>query len=181
MPQVRLFAMALLLVAAATPGTDFAGGESATRPGTGNAVVERQAVMRDMTSRMESISEAIYGKEAVRENSKVVQHARMLEALVGDLPGLFPSGSGDRGSLARAEIWQNNDQFRKVAAQMKAKVAEFRKATEGNDPKSIEGAFARLDLSATCLACHEHFRAGPSERGVPSVSETGTRSPAEKP
>lgn len=71
----------------------------------------------------------------------------------------FPAGTGpDVGKTrAKAEIWQNAEDFAAKLRNFQAAVQAFDAAARGNDVAAITARFA--DLNGTCKACHDKYRA----------------------
>ena len=71
----------------------------------------------------------------------------------------FPAGTGpDVGKTrAKAEIWQNAEDFAAKLRSFQAAAQAFDAAVRGNDVAAITARFA--DLNGTCKACHDKYRA----------------------
>ena len=88
----------------------------------------------------------------VRDNSaKLVQLSRAGSRW-------FPAGTGpDVGKTrAKAEIWQNPEDFAAKFRNFQGAVRAFDAAARGNDVAAMNARFA--DLDGTCKACHDKYR-----------------------
>jgi cytochrome c556 len=71
----------------------------------------------------------------------------------------FPAGTGpDVGKTrAKAEIWQNAEDFGAKLRSFQAAAEAFGTAARGNDVAAMNARFA--DLNGACKACHDKYRA----------------------
>jgi cytochrome c556 len=89
---------------------------------------------------------------AVRSNAaKIVQLSKQATRW-------FPAGTGpDVGKTrAKAEIWQNAEDFAAKMRNFQAGARAFRAAASGNDVAAMNARFS--DLDGTCTACHDKYR-----------------------
>ena len=86
------------------------------------------------------------------------QSAARIEQLASEAPTWFPAGTGpDAGKTeAKAEIWQQPQQFAAGMKDFQAAAIAFNKAAQGGDLTQIKAAHA--NLGKTCKSCHERFR-----------------------
>ncbi|MCB2076271.1 MAG: cytochrome c [Novosphingobium sp.] len=71
----------------------------------------------------------------------------------------YPSSSGPKSGLktaAKAEIWSNPGEFRKLQDRFLTQAQAFQAATASNDPARIRTEVRKL--GASCKACHDRFR-----------------------
>ena len=78
------------------------------------------------------------------------------------MPGLFPAGTNQRPSEARANIWSDWDRFVGLSASLADKAELLAQASaKANDAREIGTSL--LQLGRTCSACHESYRAPVTE------------------
>jgi len=112
------------------------------------------------------------GMEAIGNSSKAIHRAlsdpdlpaiRSNAAKIAQLSqlasGWFPGGTGPdvAKTRAKADIWQNSEDFALKLRNFQAAARTFNAATSGNDAATINASFG--DLSGTCKACHDKYRA----------------------
>lgn len=70
----------------------------------------------------------------------------------------FPAGTGpDVGKTeARAEIWQQAEQFNTGMKDFQSAAVAFHQTAQGNDVEAMKAAHGKL--GGTCKACHDKFR-----------------------
>lgn len=84
-------------------------------------------------------------------------HAQALDALLKDVPHLFPEGSDFGETDAKPAIWEKADEFKKAADDGSAAATAFLEAAQGGDTETISKTFEALGES--CSGCHKPFRA----------------------
>jgi cytochrome c556 len=84
--------------------------------------------------------------------------AATISALAKKSPGWFPRGTGPEAGKtgAKAEIWQNPQDFSAKDASFRRAAAAFNAAAAGKDVNAMKARFA--DLGGTCKACHDKYR-----------------------
>ena len=135
---------AISLVALAKPviGHDHATG----------VVKERMDMMEVMAKYMKAISERIKTKT---ELGAIKADAEAIAGHAPHLIHLFPKGSMQRPTEARATIWQNWQDF-EVKANAVEIAAKKLAASDAYDFSALEASV--LALSRTCSGCHEKYR-----------------------
>lgn len=121
------------------------------------------AVMHERHEGMESIGKA---NKAVRREleggspnlATVRQSAAQIASLSRKASGWFPAGTGPEAGKtgAKAEIWQNPQDFAAKLHNFQVAAQAFNAAAAGNDVGAIKGRHA--DLGGTCKACHDKYR-----------------------
>jgi len=164
------------LMLAGAPQVAFAHG------GATGIVKERMDAMEDMKGAMKTVSDMFKGKIPY-ESVQVRVAAETINLLAGEkLTKLFPEGSLDHPTEAKAEIWQEWDRFKHLAhelerisqglydaadniesevstaasANMMGLEPEMPQGEEVFSAMPVEDVFARL--SDNCSACHTDFR-----------------------
>lgn len=89
------------------------------------------------------------------------QAAKVVADIAGDLPGLFPEGSGPGGAgiektRAKAEIWSDWAGFEEKSQAFQTAAAALVAAANANDLGALKAASA--EVGASCKACHQVYR-----------------------
>ena len=129
-------------------------GISATAHDHATGVVkERMEMMESMAKRMKAIRDRIDRK---RDLAGIKTEAEVIASQAPHLVHLFPPGSTQKPTDARAAIWQEWPDFERKANELEA---ESKKLTTANpDDYGIMSAQVRA-VTQTCVACHEKYRA----------------------
>jgi cytochrome c556 len=139
--------------------------ENAVRQSDATPLQKEQALalMKQRHENYEQIGKANRAVRKALESSSpdlatVRQSAARIEQLSSQAPTWFPAGTGpDVGKTeAKADIWQQPQQFAAGMKDFQAAAAAFNRAAQGNDVAAIKAAHA--DLGKTCKSCHERFR-----------------------
>ncbi len=122
-----------------------------------NIIKYRQNVMRSIGGHMGAISGVV--KREVTFSGHVGTHADSLAATSRTIVDLFPPGSTTGAETrAKAEIWQDWDDFRAKAGDLVAAADNLvRVAHSGGDAAALEAAFGQVGMA--CGGCHRPFRA----------------------
>lgn len=113
----------------------------------------RQHTMSAVGGHMQAIVDIIQGK--VPHTEHMATHAEAL-ANLADLAGtLFPASS--QGGDARADIWENADDFQSKLAAFREAAAGFKTAAGSGDMGQVGGALQQLGQA--CKGCHDNYRA----------------------
>ncbi len=85
-------------------------------------------------------------------------NATKIVKLSNEAGGWFPAGTGPdvAKTRAKAEIWQNSDDFEAKVRNFQVAAKAFSDAAQGNDAAAINARFT--DLGGTCKACHDKYR-----------------------
>lgn len=110
--------------------------------------------MKAIGGHMGASASIIRGK--VKYDSDLLDHARAIEAMSKDIPGLFPADSDIGVTAAKEEIWTKRKAFEKASYDSKKAASAFVKAVKSKNKSSMQAAFR--DLGASCKACHKDFR-----------------------
>jgi len=115
-------------------------------------VKERMDMMEAMAKRLKAIRERIDGK---RDLAAIKADAEAIAAHAPHLVHLFPPGSTQKPTDARAAIWQNWSDFERKTAALEA--ASKKLMTTSADDLAALSAQARA-VTEACGACHEKYR-----------------------
>jgi len=115
-------------------------------------VKERMDMMEAMAKRLKAIRERVDGK---RDLAAIKADAEAIASHAPHLVRLFPPGSTQKPTDARAAIWQNWSDFERKAIALEV---ESRKLVNtGADDLAALSAQARA-VTEVCGACHEKYR-----------------------
>ncbi len=134
--------------------------EQSAQSQTGEQVAtERQEAMREIDQRMKSLDALIAsGNRSESFDETVLEHAKVIDAIVQQIPGLFPEGTAVADSRAKPEIWEHRPEFEKAAGELHDKITSFVQAVETGDKAKITATYRELDISNSCASCHSAFR-----------------------
>lgn len=114
----------------------------------------RQNTMKANGAHMATMGAIISGK--VDYKGQLVDHARAVQAINKDIPGLFPKDSDFGDTKALDGVWSKRAEFEKRAKDTKEKSDALVKLVAGGDNKAVGAKFKELQDS--CKACHKDFR-----------------------
>jgi cytochrome c556 len=119
------------------------------------------ALMEERHNNYERIGKAMRAaKQGLDANNPAAVRtaAATISELAPRAESWFPAGTGpDIGQTdARAEIWQQPQQFAAGMRNFRNAAAAFNQAAQGNDLAAMKSAHA--DLGKTCKSCHDRFR-----------------------
>ena len=83
-------------------------------------------------------------------------HAESMAALAGLVPKIFPAGSGDGKTGAKAEIWEDPEGFQEKVEAFTAAAENIGKVAGSSDMDEKVQAFRRL--GGSCKGCHDDYR-----------------------
>ena len=145
---------------AAAAAVENAVSQSAATP------LQKEQALALMEERHENYEQIGKANRAVRKAleasppdlATVRQSAARINQLADQAESWFPAGTGpDVGKTqARAEIWQQPQQFAAGMQDFRAAAAAFNQAAQGGDIAAIRAAHG--NLGKTCKSCHERFR-----------------------
>ena len=115
-------------------------------------VKERMGLMEDIGRRMKAINMRIRDKQKL---GAIKDDARAIALSAAHLAHLFPPGSTQSPTEARAAIWQNFPDFERKA---KALEAESAKLADVNIAHFVTLSGQVRAVSQTCTNCHETYR-----------------------
>lgn len=85
--------------------------------------------------------------------------ARTIDDLAKQLHTWFPEGTGPETGIeteAKAEIWQDKDNFNAAAKKLVEESGKFVALTETGDPSKVAGGVR--SLGGACKNCHDSYR-----------------------
>ena len=143
-----------LFLGAALATSVIVGVVGATAASEGD-IAYRKAVMEAIGGHIKASAAIVKGQVPHGEHLK--GHAHALAELAKISESIFPKGSGEGKTGAKAEIWDNPEDFKKVVTGFETATAAFAKASESGDMKTAAAAFG--DVANSCKACHSKYRA----------------------
>jgi len=123
----------------------------AAQSGEEDIIKYRRNVMKAVAGHMGAAGAIVQGK--VNYKGDLGDHAKALQALMRDIPGLFPKDSDFGETNALESVWSKRADFEKRAKEAGARAAAFAKAAQGGDAGSAFKA-----LGETCKGCHKDYR-----------------------
>ncbi len=83
-------------------------------------------------------------------------HSEALVKLTRDIALLFPAGTSEGKTDAKAEIWENQEDFEARANESQQAAQALLDAVQSGNGELIDTRFG--ELTQTCKACHRPFR-----------------------
>jgi cytochrome c556 len=117
-------------------------------------VKERMDAVKAMAKSVKAVNERI---KANRGMADIKADAVALQKLAADMGALFPPGSLQHPSEARATIWDNWKDFEQKARTVETESGNLAASVEAGQWRAIAAQF-RL-VTQACRACHENYRA----------------------
>ena len=114
----------------------------------------RQGVMKAQGGLMAAMAQIVRGK--VQYDARLPAYAQALQGIIGDIPDMFPADSDFGETDAKAEIWEDSEEFRKASEKAENAATSFQKAVDTGDKKAIGRQFK--ELAEACKGCHKKFR-----------------------
>jgi cytochrome c556 len=115
-------------------------------------VKERMDMMEVMGKRLKAIRDRVDSK---RDLAAIKADAEAIASHAPHVVHLFPPGSTQKPTDARAAIWQNWPDFERKATALEAESRKLMSAS----PDDLSGLNAQVRaVSQTCRACHETYR-----------------------
>lgn len=119
----------------------------------GDVIATRKEGLKRMGGEMEAIKGILDRGEAV---GPVAARAEAMAAFFQTLPNLFPPGSDQGDTRARATVWSERAGFETAAANMVTALGRLQQAAASGDAGATATAFR--EAGATCGACHRAYR-----------------------
>jgi cytochrome c556 len=114
----------------------------------------RQSVYSSIGGHMSAMSAIL--KQEVPHTVDLAVHANGIANLAPLTMHLFPEGSGDGRTKAKAAIWENPEDFAEKRQNFIDAAAALGDVA-GADMETFVGAFR--ELGGTCKACHDDYKA----------------------
>ncbi len=103
-------------------------------------------------------------KGAVKEGdfATIEGNAKKIEANMDNIVALFPEGSTAKKSRAKAEIWQEWDDFKVKVNDLKNAARQLANAATAKDSEQVQVQYKAVGSS--CRSCHKRYRARKKKR-----------------
>ncbi|MFC3095987.1 cytochrome c [Alteromonas sediminis] len=158
----KMFKVALLSAALVVPAAGVSlhvhAQEATSEKQAGNVITFRQSLFQLIRSNMGPLGAMARGQmpfdEAVM--AKNAERLTQLAAMVPDYMAVDTTKFND-GSDAKADIWQNRDDFNKKAQALYDASAGLLATVEAKDTDSYRKAIGAV--GASCKACHDDYKA----------------------
>jgi len=118
-----------------------------------DVIEKRQQLMKAQSADAKAIKAAVESKDYATIETK----AKDLMGTSAKIPELFPKGSTKGKTKAKAEIWDNMDDFTKKAKALKSAASGLAAAAKAKDQSAVEAKVK--EVSGACSSCHKSFRA----------------------
>ncbi len=121
-------------------------------------IKKRKGIMKSNSKANKAI------KAAVKEGdfATIEGNAKKIVAGADNLVALFPEGSTAKNSRAKAEIWQEWDDFKAKVNVLKKEARLLANAASAKDSEQVEVHSKALGKS--CGSCHKRYRARKKKR-----------------
>lgn len=115
-------------------------------------VRERMELMESIGARMKAVNSRLKSKQQL---GAIKNDARAIAQSAANIVRLFPPGSTQHPTEARAAIWQNFADFERKAKALETESAKLASIPEGD----VAALAAQVRaVSQTCSGCHETYR-----------------------
>ena len=118
-----------------------------------DVIEKRQKAMKSNSANAKAIKAAVEAKDYTTIETK----AKDIMGTAEKIPSLFPKGSTKGKTKAKAEIWDNNDDFVKHAKTLGKTASELAAAAKASNDAEVNVKLKAL--GNTCDSCHKQFRA----------------------
>jgi cytochrome c556 len=128
-------------------------------------ISERQNSMRKMNRNLEAMAAVVLEPSAnpAEFRKRLEEHMSAIRAISRSIPEMFPEGSGDIGTRAKSEIWEDREAFENKARVLNQELDAFAEAATRGDSEELRSIYKRFDIADLCNSCHEEFRAKRSD------------------
>lgn len=116
-------------------------------------VEKRQKLMKSNSASAKAIKGAVEAKDYATIETKAKEIMGNMDRVLD----LFPKGSTQGKTKAKAEIWEKWDEFSKNPAKLKKAASELADAAAAKDHAKVEAAYKAV--GGVCGDCHKAYRA----------------------
>ena len=123
-----------------------------------DAIKERKGLMKSNNKSAKAL------KGAVKEGdfATIEKNAKKIVANADNIVALFPEGSTAKNSRAKAEIWQEKDDFKAKANDLKDAARKLANAASAMDSEQVKVQYKAVGKA--CGSCHKRYRARKKKR-----------------
>jgi len=118
-----------------------------------DVIEKRQKAMKSNSAAAKAIKAATEAKDYATIQTK----AKDIMGTAEKIPDLFPKGSTKGKTKAKAEIWDNRDDFTKKSKNLSKAAGELADAAKAKDDAAVTAKIKAV--SGACGDCHKAYRA----------------------
>lgn len=119
-----------------------------------DVIKERQELMKSQGAAMKAINGILEANGPVAD---IATHAAKLQETSHKITDLFPAGSDQGDTKAKAEIWQSPDDFTAKAKALQNESAMLATAVAGGDMAAVKAQYDKV--GGACGGCHKIYKA----------------------
>jgi cytochrome c556 len=119
-----------------------------------DVIKQRQELMKSQGAAMKAISGILEANGPVAD---IAAHAAKLDETSPQITDLFPAGSDQGDTKAKAEIWQTPDDFAAKAKDLQDQAAMLVTAVAGGDMAAVKAQYDKV--GGACGGCHKIYKA----------------------
>ncbi|NHN36139.1 cytochrome c [Pseudomaricurvus alcaniphilus] len=121
---------------------------------TKDIIKHRHGVMEAIGGHFSSIFATLGGPQEMHSNFQF--HADSIARLAKISVGVFPAGSGEGKTDAKAAIWEKPEDFQEAMDLFLERSETLAAVAKTGDPQQIAGAAKKL--GGSCKGCHDDFK-----------------------
>jgi len=123
-----------------------------------DVVKKRKGLMKSNSKSAKAIKGAVKGGDF----ATIEGNAKKIVANMDEFVTLFPEGSTAKNSRAKAEIWQEKDDFKAKANDLKDAARKLANAANAKDSEQVQ--VQNKAIGKACGSCHKRYRARKKKR-----------------
>ncbi len=123
-----------------------------------DVIKERKGLMKSNSK----ASKAVKGAVKEGDFAAIEENAKKIVANADNIVALFPEGSTAKNSRAKAEIWQERDDFKAKANDLKDAARKLANAASAMDSEQVKVQYKAVGKA--CGSCHKRYRARKKKR-----------------
>jgi cytochrome c556 len=131
------------------------GSSAIAHEGAHGIIAERMAVMKTMSKELQAIGEMLLGNGAFN-GAALHHHVDVLHENCHKVESMFPVGSIDHHSRAKALIWEKPHAFHEEMQRLHSATERLAAVAASGDRESLLISFK--EVGTICKSCHETFR-----------------------
>ena len=149
--------VAAVAVAVLAAGPAWAQAQKAAPSKAERAIKYRQSALYLLGWNIGPIAAMVKGEIPYDPEAVVMRADRLAELAPMIAEGFPPDSQAGAPTKAKAEIWQNMDDFRAKAAALEQATRKFAATARSGDLKQVAAGLG--EVGGACKACHEKYRA----------------------
>jgi cytochrome c556 len=119
-----------------------------------DVIKQRQELMKSQGAAMKAINGILEANGSVAD---IAVHAAKLDETSHQITDLFPAGSDQGDTKAKADIWQNPDDFGAKTKDLQDQAAMLVTAVAGGDMAAVKAQYDKV--GGACGGCHKVYKA----------------------